>query len=94
MKTRGLTKNDLQHMGVPPGEARKLAGLAVEAALDAGESIETIRATVKAIVRHPEAHRDDARFGALAAQTDLVDPLARFDPRLVKMAPAGEPAED
>ena len=30
----------------------------------------------------------------MAAQTDLVDTLARFDPRLVKMAPHGERAED
>ncbi|HTY87949.1 MAG TPA: RtcB family protein [Candidatus Acidoferrum sp.] len=30
----------------------------------------------------------------MAAQTDLVEPLARFFPRLVKMAPAGERAED
>ena len=30
----------------------------------------------------------------MAAQTDLVEPLARIDPRLVKMAPSGEPAED
>ncbi len=30
----------------------------------------------------------------MAAQHDLVEPLARFDPRLVKMAPGGEPAED
>ena len=30
----------------------------------------------------------------MAAQRDLVEPLARFDPRLVKMAPAGERAED
>jgi tRNA-splicing ligase RtcB len=30
----------------------------------------------------------------MAAQTDLVEVLARFDPRLVKMAPAGERAED
>ena len=28
------------------------------------------------------------------AQADLVDRVARFQPRLVKMAPAGEPAED
>jgi tRNA-splicing ligase RtcB len=27
-------------------------------------------------------------------QQDLVEPVARFDPRLVKMAPAGEKAED
>ena len=30
----------------------------------------------------------------MAAQTDLVEPLARFLPRLVKMAPAGDRAED
>jgi tRNA-splicing ligase RtcB len=30
----------------------------------------------------------------MAAQSDLVEPLARFDPRLVKMAPGGEPPED
>jgi tRNA-splicing ligase RtcB len=30
----------------------------------------------------------------MAAQTDLVDVLGRFDPRLVKMAPPGERAED
>ena len=28
------------------------------------------------------------------AQRDLVDEIARFDPRIVKMAPAGEPPED
>lgn len=30
----------------------------------------------------------------MAAQTDLVDVLGRFDPRLVKMCPSGERAED
>ena len=30
----------------------------------------------------------------MAAQQDLVEPLARFDPRLVKMAPAGDRPED
>lgn len=30
----------------------------------------------------------------MAAQDDLVEPLARFEPRLVKMAPSGEPPED
>jgi tRNA-splicing ligase RtcB len=30
----------------------------------------------------------------MAAQQDLVEPLARFQPRLVKMAPSGEPPED
>jgi tRNA-splicing ligase RtcB len=30
----------------------------------------------------------------MAAQQDLVESLARFEPRLVKMAPAGERPED
>lgn len=30
----------------------------------------------------------------MAAQTDLVDVLGRFDPTLVKMCPSGERAED
>jgi tRNA-splicing ligase RtcB len=30
----------------------------------------------------------------MAAQKDLVDVLGRFDPKLVKMCPAGEKAED
>jgi hypothetical protein len=29
-----------------------------------------------------------------AAQSDFVEPLARFEPRLVKMAPTGEPPEE
>ena len=40
----------------------------------------------------PMAYKDiDA---VMAAQEDLVEPLARFEPRLVKMAPSGEPPED
>jgi len=30
----------------------------------------------------------------MAAQTDLVEVLGRFDPRLVKMCPGGERPED
>ena len=30
----------------------------------------------------------------MAAQTDLVEVLGQFDPKLVKMCPAGERAED
>ena len=30
----------------------------------------------------------------MGAQRDLVEPLARFEPRIVKMAPAGERPED
>jgi tRNA-splicing ligase RtcB (3'-phosphate/5'-hydroxy nucleic acid ligase) len=40
----------------------------------------------------PMAYKDiDA---VMSAQSDLVEPLARFEPRLVKMAPGGERPED
>jgi tRNA-splicing ligase RtcB len=40
----------------------------------------------------PMAYKDIDEV--MAAQRDLVEPLARFEPRLVKMAPSGERAED
>jgi tRNA-splicing ligase RtcB len=40
----------------------------------------------------PMAYKDINEV--MAAQSDLVEPLARFEPRLVKMAPGGEPPED
>jgi tRNA-splicing ligase RtcB len=40
----------------------------------------------------PMAYKDIDEV--MAAQSDLVDPLARFEPRLVKMAPGGERPED
>ncbi len=36
----------------------------------------------------PEVYKDIE--GVIAAQSDLIDVLARFDPRMVKMAPAKE----
>ena len=40
----------------------------------------------------PMAYKDINEV--MAAQSDLVEALARFEPRLVKMAPSGEPPED
>jgi tRNA-splicing ligase RtcB len=40
----------------------------------------------------PMAYKDIDEV--MGAQSDLVEPLARFEPRLVKMAPSGEPPED
>ena len=40
----------------------------------------------------PMAYKDIDEV--MAAQSDLVEPIARFEPRLVKMAPGGEPPED
>ena len=40
----------------------------------------------------PNVYKDINKV--MAAQSDLVEPLAKFFPRIVKMAPAGEPPED
>jgi tRNA-splicing ligase RtcB len=40
----------------------------------------------------PFAYKDINQV--MAAQSDLVDVVARFDPKIVKMAPSGEPPED
>ncbi|MBX3322922.1 MAG: RtcB family protein [Phycisphaeraceae bacterium] len=44
------------------------------------------------IDENPHVYKDIRRV--LSLQHDLVRPIARFDPRLVKMAPEGEKAED
>ena len=40
----------------------------------------------------PDVYKDINKV--MSAQTDLVDVVARFQPKLVKMAPAGERPED
>ena len=40
----------------------------------------------------PLAYKDI--WSVMAEQQDLVDVVARFDPKIVKMAPAGERPED
>lgn len=40
----------------------------------------------------PQAYKDIHEV--MAAQRELVEPLARLDPKIVKMAPAGEKPED
>ena len=48
------------------------------------------------LLRRPRRSADglQGHNEVMAAQSDLVEPLARFEPRLVKMAPSGEPPED
>jgi hypothetical protein len=42
----------------------------------------------------PNGHVATACRSPAAAQTDLVEVLGQFDPKLVKMCPAGDRAED
>ena len=44
--------------------------------------------------RSPSGHFAATFYSALAAQSDLVDVIARFDPKIVRMADAGEKPED
>jgi tRNA-splicing ligase RtcB len=60
----------------------------VKPQLDAA-NVEVLSAGIDEV---PSVYKDIEQV--MAAQTDLVDVIARFDPRIVKMAPAGEKAED
>ncbi len=55
----------------------------------AGRGVELISAGLDEV---PMAYKDIETV--MAAQSDLVEPIARFDPKLVKMAPGGERPED
>jgi len=61
---------------------------------DARSRLQSRRVTLVSagIDEAPEVYKDID--GVMAAQADLVEPLARFEPRIVKMAPSGEPPED
>ena len=51
-----------------------------------------VRLLAAGIDENPLVYKDIDQV--MAAQSDLVEPVATFTPRLVKMAPAGERAED
>ena len=65
--------------------------VSVDDHVKATEGIEC-RKDANVIDETPMAYKDIDEV--MAAQIDLVEPLARFEPRLVKMAPSGEPPED
>ena len=79
------------------GAGRVMSRTAAKAALD----WRSVRATLAArdvvlmsagLDEAPMVYKDIDQV--MAAQSDLVEPLAVFHPRIVKMAPAGEPPED
>ncbi|HAK93931.1 MAG TPA: hypothetical protein DCM87_02695 [Planctomycetes bacterium] len=73
MATRGLAAQELSQIGVPKGEATRLAGLGIRAALEAGAELEEIRGHLRAIVRDPAAVRPHfADFAAAAASWHAV----------------------
>ncbi len=50
------------------------------------------RLGLKRSITSPGVYKDI--HAVMAAQTDLVEVLGQFDPKLVKMCPAGDRAED
>lgn len=68
-----LKKKELLAMGYPKG---KVIGLAIHAAneLNRTESSDYVRATLKRVVSHPDAFREDAHWGKVAAHLlDLIE---------------------
>ncbi len=68
------------------------AAVPLEARQPAARGARRASCSSAGIDENPFAYKDiDA---VMAAQTDLVDVVARFDPRIVRMADAGERPED
>ncbi len=77
MAKKGPAAQELSQIGVPKGEATRLAGLGIRAALEAGAELEEIRGHLRAIVRDPAAVRPHfADFAAAVARE-----RSRFVPR-------------
>ncbi|MCG3179110.1 MAG: hypothetical protein BIFFINMI_01441 [Phycisphaerae bacterium] len=77
-----MKPRELANLGVPRGDAMKIAGECVRSAAAAGMDKAAIRAAVGRAVGDPAAHRDDAHFGPLAAAVGLArQAQAQFTPR-------------
>ena len=86
---RGAVIGAVVQLSKTPGrEMGKGAFAAKLAALDKAG----VRLLSAGIDENPNAYKDI--HAVMAAQTDLVEVIARFDPRIVKMAPEGEQPED
>ncbi len=61
-----MKPRELANLGVPRGEAMKVAVQCVIEAAGAGLDKDAIRAAIAAIVADPTAHQSDLHFGPLA----------------------------
>jgi hypothetical protein len=77
-----MNTKDFLRLGVPLGEATRRATDFVTKFILGGGDKTKLQEEVSAI------------HEVMAAQSDLVTVLGQFDPKLVKMAPQGERAED
>ena len=62
-----MKPRELANLGVPRGEAMKIAGVACAAAAEAGLDKAAIRAAIEALVADPGAYAADPHFAALSA---------------------------
>ena len=61
-----VKKRELMNLGVPKGEAMRLATLGVKAAFDAGLELSAVRSKIVQVVANPDRFLEDDEFGALA----------------------------
>jgi tRNA-splicing ligase RtcB len=61
-----MKRRELFNLGVPGGEAMKLAIIMVKRLAKTGVSRQTMRARIAALVEKPEDFRDDEDFGELS----------------------------
>ena len=83
---KGMKPRELANLGVPRGEAMKVAGEACGAAAKAGLDKAAIRQAIAALVADPEAYAADPHFAALAAA--IAGPKAAQQPYVPRAEPA------
>ncbi len=77
-----MKKRELINLGIPPGNATKVAFKAIAAARAAGLDVAQMRSQITALAANPMLFRDDALFGELArALSPDRNSLAPFVPR-------------
>jgi tRNA-splicing ligase RtcB len=77
-----MNSKELIKMGIPPGDCKRLAVVAVAEAAKSGMKKSALRETVRRVIEDPDRYTDDALFGELAQaliQTKKV--RARFEDR-------------
>ena len=95
-----MKPQQLLRLGLPEGTPLRLAREFIRNFMAAGNPSSGIETGIFQVVADPAAffrmklsvYKDI--HTVMAAQSDLVEILGRFDPKLVKMCPAGEKAED
>ena len=61
-----MKKRELHNLGIPNGEAVRVAIEAIRESAQSGMSRQSMRTTIKNIIDHPEGHINDPIFGELA----------------------------